>query len=68
MQLSRLLLHVLPVKRKLVRAGPYRVVVVAVIEVTVVVAVIEATVVVAMLTAVDSCRKEQQWQNYVLNI
>src|SRR2546421_6138893 len=28
----------------------------------------EVTVVVAGETAVDSCRKEQQWQKYVLNI
>src|SRR5437588_11851350 len=68
MQLSRLPLHARLVRRKPVRAGLYRVVVAAVSEVSVVVAVSEASVVVAAAAAVDSCRKEQQWQNYVLSI
>src|SRR5436189_5285505 len=69
MQLSRLPLHALRGKRKPVRAGLEGGVVAVASEVIDAAAVVnEVSVVVAAATVVDSCRKEQQWQKYVLNI
>src|SRR2546423_3197669 len=68
MQLSRLQLPGQRVKRKPERAGLRRVVAAQASGEIAVVVVSEVSAVVVAAGAVDNCRKEKQWRDYVLNI